>query len=156
MTQLIDFILSTHPARNVLEKTASERGVTNFEGEIILYLRGSYSNMSCFLSVLVLEEELERLRKEQGVESLIELTRDLHFYPDLHGMKENYLLSTVTPGSKFLWLGNRSPIADSRMTGSIVGLTLVGSRLTAQVRLKPYKNSRMIASRIWPKNSASR
>ncbi|GJJ07740.1 hypothetical protein Clacol_001945 [Clathrus columnatus] len=81
--QLIDFIISTHPSRDVLEKLASERNVTNFE---------------------VLEQELERLQKEKGVDSLTELTRDLHFYPDLHG--------------------NRSPIADPNMTGSLSGLTL--------------------------------
>lgn len=55
----------------------------------------------------MLQELLETLRKKEGVESLTELTRDLHFYPDLHG--------------------NRSPIADSQMRGSFVGLTLVRS-----------------------------
>ena len=34
---------------------------------------------------LVLQENLERLRAEQGLESLLELTKDLHVYPDLHG-----------------------------------------------------------------------
>jgi hypothetical protein len=36
--------------------------------------------------LLVLETELERLRVEKGVATLTELTRDIHFYPDLHGM----------------------------------------------------------------------
>ncbi|KAF8516640.1 Pentulose kinase [Gautieria morchelliformis] len=81
--QLIDFMIAIHPARPVLEKTASERGVSTFE---------------------VLESELERLRVEKGVATLTELTANLHFYPDLHG--------------------NRSPIADPKMAGSISGLTL--------------------------------
>ena len=41
---------------------------------------GIFSN-----SRLVLHDELEKLRKENGAESLTELTKDLHFYPDLHG-----------------------------------------------------------------------
>ncbi|KAF8576224.1 Pentulose kinase [Ramaria rubella] len=81
--QLIDFMISTHPAHYALEKITSERGGSKFE---------------------ILESELERQRAEKGVATLTELTKDLHFYPDLHG--------------------NRSPIADPKMTGSISGLTL--------------------------------
>ncbi|KIJ28968.1 hypothetical protein M422DRAFT_61877 [Sphaerobolus stellatus SS14] len=81
--QLIDFVISTHPARETLEKATSERGISTFE---------------------ILEEELERLRQQEAVPSLAELTKHIHFYPDLHG--------------------NRSPITDPKMTGSITGLTL--------------------------------
>lgn len=35
---------------------------------------------------VVLAERLEALRVEAGVESLVELTKDIHFYPDLHGL----------------------------------------------------------------------
>ena len=36
--------------------------------------------------LLVLEERLEKLRVENGAESLTELIKDLHVYPDFHGM----------------------------------------------------------------------
>ena len=38
----------------------------------------------------VLAEELEKLRQKVGAETLTEVTKDMHLYPDLHG-KSNYL-----------------------------------------------------------------
>ncbi|THH01759.1 hypothetical protein EW026_g1009 [Hermanssonia centrifuga] len=81
--QLIDFMITTHPAYGKLKALAEERKTSIHE---------------------VLHDELEKLQAELGAESFTEITKDMHFYPDLHG--------------------NRSPIADPRMRGSIVGLAL--------------------------------
>jgi len=34
---------------------------------------------------VVLGETLETLREDAGMDTLTELTKDIHFYPDLHG-----------------------------------------------------------------------
>ncbi|VDB86784.1 unnamed protein product [Peniophora sp. CBMAI 1063] len=52
----------------------------------------------------VLRDTLEEIRTKEGADSWTQMLKDLHFYPDLHG--------------------NRSPIADSRMRGSLVGIQL--------------------------------
>jgi len=84
--ELIHFMITTHPAYPALKKQAGE----------------AQKPMH-----VVLEETLETLREDAGIDTLTELTKDMHFYPDLHG--------------------NRSPLADSRMRGSFVGLTLDSS-----------------------------
>lgn len=81
--QLIDFTIKSHPAYNELKKLADDQK-TNIHS--------------------ILHDELEKLRVQADVESFTELTKDMHFYPDLHG--------------------NRSPIADPRMRGSLMGLSL--------------------------------
>ncbi|KAF9510752.1 hypothetical protein BS47DRAFT_1373269 [Hydnum rufescens UP504] len=89
--QLIDFVITTHPAYSELQSMAKD---TNKQVHVIL------------------SETLERLRVEAAIAqgkgaktfSLTELTKDLHFYPDLRG--------------------NRSPLADAKMRGSFVGLSL--------------------------------
>jgi hypothetical protein len=40
-----------------------------------------------FFFVIVLHEILERLRVEQNAESLTEVIKDLHLYPDYHGLQ---------------------------------------------------------------------
>ncbi|EJD00891.1 Pentulose kinase [Fomitiporia mediterranea MF3/22] len=84
--QLIDFMITTHAAYPQLKEIA-ENEKTSIH--------------------IVLANELERQRKEKGFETLTELTKDMHLYPDLHG--------------------NRSPIADPEMRGSITGLQLDSS-----------------------------
>ncbi|KAG7529414.1 hypothetical protein FFLO_05686 [Filobasidium floriforme] len=80
--QLIDFIINTHPALSKAQEQAKESGKGLFD---------------------FLEDKLEELKKTRGVSSTTELTKHLHFYPDL---------------------GNRSPLADVKMKGMITGLTL--------------------------------
>jgi len=81
--QLIDFMITTHPAYPRLKELAEQQNTNIHE---------------------VLHNELEKLREENGASSWTELTKDMHFYPDLHG--------------------NRSPIADPRMRGMFTGLAL--------------------------------
>ncbi|TIB97136.1 Pentulose kinase [Wallemia mellicola] len=84
--QLIDFVLKTHIAYPELERVANERQTNIFE---------------------ILEELLQKAKEEEGVDSINQINKHMHFYPDLHG--------------------NRSPLADSRMRGMITGLGLDGT-----------------------------
>jgi hypothetical protein len=43
-----------------------------------------------YTPIPVLQETLDGLQAEQGLESLLELTKDLHMYPDLHGQPSNW------------------------------------------------------------------
>lgn len=83
--QLIDFVLTTHPAYAELQQRAKDEQRDQFE---------------------ILFETLEALCAEDGLGKgeYTELTRHMHMYPDLHG--------------------NRSPLADPRMRGAIMGLAL--------------------------------
>ncbi|KAL7410972.1 Pentulose kinase [Mrakia frigida] len=81
--QLIDFMIKTHPAYPELVEVSKKEGKNMFD---------------------VLGERLESMRVSRGEDTLTDLTRDLHLYPDLHG--------------------NRSPLADNRMRGMITGLAL--------------------------------
>ncbi|KAK8847399.1 hypothetical protein IAR55_005257 [Kwoniella newhampshirensis] len=81
--QLIDFTMQTHPAYPKLLELSQKTSKSTFE---------------------LLGDRLEEMMKERGADTLTHLTKDLHFYPDLHG--------------------NRSPLADPRMKGMITGLTL--------------------------------
>ncbi|KAI0052638.1 Pentulose kinase [Auriscalpium vulgare] len=81
--QLIDFIITTHPAYAELKERAAKQQANIHE---------------------VLRQIMDEVKRAEGAGSWTETIKDMHLYPDLHG--------------------NRSPIADPRMRGSIMGLTL--------------------------------
>lgn len=81
--ELLHFVLTSHPAHAELEAKADQAGVSKFE---------------------VLNNRLEELRQEKGLEDVLLLAKDLFFYGDLYG--------------------NRSPIADPTMRGSITGVSM--------------------------------
>jgi len=83
--QLIDFVLTTHPAHAELQSLATSQSRDIFE---------------------ILFSTLDTLCIEAGLQKnqYTHLVRHIHMYPDLHG--------------------NRSPLADPGMRGSIVGLEL--------------------------------
>ncbi|RXK34702.1 ribitol kinase [Tremella mesenterica] len=84
--QLIDFVMQTHPAYPKLVELSKSTGKNVFA---------------------LLAERLEIMQKEHGAETLTHLTKDLHFYPDMHG--------------------NRSPLADPKMRGMLTGIELSDS-----------------------------
>ena len=43
----------------------------------------------------VLLDELEKIRKEEGAESLTEVTKDMHMYPDLHGARRTHTRTCI-------------------------------------------------------------
>ncbi|KAF7331710.1 hypothetical protein MKEN_00050800 [Mycena kentingensis (nom. inval.)] len=62
--QLIDFVLTTHPAYNTLVETGKEQKKSIYT---------------------ILTDTLEKLRVEANASTLTELTKDIHLYPDFHG-----------------------------------------------------------------------
>jgi ribulose kinase len=63
--QLLDFMLETHPAWSKLLEVSKQKGVNHF---------------------VYLAQLLDELAKEQKAPFLTYLTKNLHIYPDLHGM----------------------------------------------------------------------
>ncbi|KAJ7229081.1 hypothetical protein GGX14DRAFT_692885 [Mycena pura] len=99
--QLIEFVLTTHPAYPLLVDASKAQSKNIYD---------------------VLTDTLEKLRIEEGAESLTELTKDMHLYPDFHGAPpspHSYQQYTEPVAQ-----GNRSPLADPRMRGALVGLVL--------------------------------
>jgi ribulose kinase len=57
-------MITTHPAHEELQELAKKEGKPIHA---------------------ILAERLEALKREAGLDSLTRLTKDVHFYPDLHG-----------------------------------------------------------------------
>jgi ribulose kinase len=102
-SKLIDFIITSHPAYNELLTESESSG------------RPIHS---------ILEDTLEKLRIEAKAATLTELTRDIHFYPDLHGSFRSRYSRLEAFDVNDEYVGNRTPLADPQMRGSITGLTL--------------------------------
>lgn len=107
--KLIEFVISSHPVYATVQERARQEGTNVYS---------------------ILAEELQRLRKEASKngyeESLAGLTKDIHMYPDFHGRSHLRLSNPRTDHGGVL-AGNRSPLADPRMRGSITGLSLDSS-----------------------------
>lgn len=102
--QLIEFVITEHHAYAELQEKCKEKGAEMYD---------------------VLHDLLIGLQEARGVSSFTELTKDLHFYPDLHGGCFRTLhFDLEDPSILTILTGNRSPIADPKMRGSIVGLNL--------------------------------
>jgi len=78
---LIDFIITSHPAYPELVKLGKEEQKNIHSSQFTASLPHEHETELH----LVLQEILEKLRVENNVETLTELTKDLHIYPDFHG-----------------------------------------------------------------------
>jgi hypothetical protein len=74
-------MIKTHPAYDRLVELAKEKQSNIHTGTFYALFRASRS--LTFPSVL--HEQLEELRDKDGLGSFTEVTKDMHFYPDLHG-----------------------------------------------------------------------
>ena len=81
--KLIDHIITTHPAYPKLQERA-EKEQRNVH-DSTLYLIGYLLWYTSPISHTVLHETLEGLQYEAEADSLTELTKDVHLYPDFHG-----------------------------------------------------------------------
>ncbi|CAK9780954.1 unnamed protein product [Cutaneotrichosporon oleaginosum] len=84
--QLIDFVIAKHAAYPQLLELSKSTGKSTYE---------------------LLGDQLDKMQAVAKASTRVHLTKDLHFYPDLHG--------------------NRSPLADPKMRGMITGLELDAS-----------------------------
>ena len=91
-SQLIDFILTNHPAYPELVKIGKEKQKNIHTGTLTFHYFWPFNRRLPSTFIPVLQETLDGLQAEQGLESLLELTKDLHMYPDLHGQPSNWVL----------------------------------------------------------------
>ena len=74
-------MLTTHPAYARLQEKARAENSNIHQGNPCL----KKEPLVLIWNYAVLQELLEKRRVEKKAESLTELTKDMHFYPDLHG-----------------------------------------------------------------------
>ncbi len=84
-------MLTTHPAYNKLVELGKEQKKNIHVG------RYDYSRCSSLslIPFTVLQEMLAKLKAESKADSLTELTKDIHLYPDLHGTCPSTLIIKV-------------------------------------------------------------
>lgn len=75
-------MLTTHPAYTRLQEKAKAQDSNIHQGKILCPTQKA---LTLIWNCAVLQELLEQRRVEKKAESLTELTKDMHFYPDLHG-----------------------------------------------------------------------
>jgi ribulose kinase len=79
--QLIDFVLKTHPAYSKLQQAAEGKGIGIYQCDAFCSLLRHTSNVK----LIDLTSELQKQMTETECKSPTELTKHIHFYPDLHG-----------------------------------------------------------------------
>ena len=102
--QLIDFMITTHHAYPKLVERAEKEGTNIHKGTSVRH-KTRYLFLGFNICCAVLADVLNELKAEANVETLTELTKDMHLYPDLHGqLAVIFMRSTVTNTPVCSWL----------------------------------------------------
>lgn len=84
-------MITTHPAYSELKELADKQSVNIHQGLVIARI----ASTSCSLSISVLRETMDKICVAEGKDTWTEGLKDMHFYPDLHGMYLTVLRSRI-------------------------------------------------------------